>query len=108
MVSLVTRDQVHVQMEHCLAGGLASVDADVPGVGGVVFLDFLAGRCDGLGEGLLFFGRGVEPVGDMPAWDQQGVAGADRVAVPQAQGQVGFEEDLVGVGMAEWAGHVVG
>ena len=54
---------------------------------------------------MLFFGRGVEPVGDVAFGDEQGVAGADRVAVPQAQDQVGFEEGLVGVGMAEGAGH---
>ena len=35
--------------------------------------------------------------------DEQGMAGSDRVAVPQAQDQVGFEEYLGRVGMAEGA-----
>ena len=90
-------------MEDGLAGRPAAVDADVETVWLVFFLDGFSGGGQGIGQSVLFFGRSIEPVGDVAFGDEQSVAGADRVFVPQTKDQVGFEEDLGGVGVAEGA-----
>lgn len=94
-----------MQVEDGLAGGFAGVDADIEAVRLVFFLDGCPGGAQGFGQRLLFFRGGFEPVGNVAAGNQQRVAGADWVFVPQAQDQVGLEENLVGVRGAEWAGH---
>ncbi len=102
-IALVTGNQVHMQVEDGLSRSFPAVDADVVAVRVVAFLDGRSHQGQGAGQGLLFFRRGVEPAGDVPARDQKRMAGADRVLVPEADDQVGFVEDDIRVRATEWA-----
>ena len=80
---MVARNQVDVQVHDSLAGGRAVVDADVVGV----TVEFCVERRAGFGEqgleGAGFVGGEVGKRGDVPAGNDQRVAGEDGIAVPQ-------------------------
>ena len=107
-IALVAGNEVQVEMRHGLSGGFSAVDSDVVAVRVVVFLYGGFCRGQGAGQGLLFFFGGFEPFGDVAAGDEQGVAGTDRVLVPEADDQFGFVEDDVRVRVTEGASRVHG
>ena len=73
-------------------GGLAAGD------------DQIARLVDGRHERHPLFGAGVEPGGDVPARDDQGVPAVHREGVPERDQQRVFEDDVLGGRLAEGAG----
>jgi len=104
-VAAIARDDVHVQVHDGLPRGLTGVEADVVAVGAVAGVELRLDLVDeGEQRGALGVG-GVEPVGDEAARDDEGVPGADGVAVAHGERErVGG--DVLGRGDGEeGAGH---
>jgi hypothetical protein len=94
-VAAVARDQVDVQVEDGLAGGPADVDADVVAVRAVAAGDQLAAVVEGLADGLVLLGAGVEPGGHVPPRDDEQVARARGEGVPEGEDERSLEGDAV-------------
>ena len=94
---------MHVQMKDRLAGRFPTVHADVVAVRFMLFFDLALGSFECCDQRLLLVLGCIKPVRDVSAWDQKRVAGADRVAVPQADHELGLVEYELGVGGAEGA-----
>ena len=107
MVAGAAGNQVQVAVEHGLAGGFAVVGAEVEagdgGVGGLeVGGEFL---CQAVGSGP-FFRDEVAERGDVPAGDDQRVAGADGEAVAEGDAGAVRGEDAFEGQVAEGAGRI--
>jgi len=102
-VAAVAGDDVHVEVEHGLAGGCAGVDADVVAVRRVARLDVGARHVDRLHQLAAFPGAGVEPAFDVAHGDDQGVAGGGGKAVPQAVDERAAVKYPLGLRSAEGA-----
>ena len=80
-ITLVARNEVNMDMEYTLSGRLSYVNADIV----TIRLEFLVQSHALLGDqphtGIDLFGRQVEKAGYMATWDNQGMAGAHRVAI---------------------------
>jgi len=100
-VAAVAGDDVHVEVEHGLAGGCAGVDADVVAVGVVARFDVGAGDVGRVHQLAAFLGAGVEPGADVAHGNEQGVAGRGGIAVPQAVDERAAVEDPLGLRIAE-------
>ena len=91
-------------MRDRLSRGLSDVHADVEAVGVMFREDRLAGDRQGGGELHVLFARGVEPASDVAGRDEEGVAFADGVGVPDAEDIGASVEDTRGIEIAEGAG----
>ncbi len=100
-VAPVAGDDVDVEVEDGLAGGLADVDADGEAVGAVRGLDGGPRAVDAGEEGEpLGLGR-LEPRCHVATGHDEGVAGGDREGVPEAPNSVRLEDQPPGVRGAE-------
>src|SRR6056297_1568405 len=102
-VALITGNKVHMQVVDGLAGRFADVYSDVVAVRPMLFLDLALGRFECCDQRLLLLLGCIKPARDVSARDQQCVAGADRVAVPQADDELGLVEKELRVRAAEGA-----
>ena len=84
-VAGVPGDEVDVEVRYGLAGSLVFVDADVVSVGVVLVVEVLAHAVEEGEEGKALLGGGVGDGGDVPAGDDEGVAG---VVVAEGEGEV--------------------
>ena len=95
-VFAVAGDEVHVEVRHRLSCGFAAVHADVEAVGVMSREDRLAGDRQGGGELDVLFPRGVEQLATRRVRDEEGVAFADGVGVPEAEDVGASVEDARG------------
>ena len=103
-VALIARNNVEMQVEDGLPGGLAHVDPDVETVGMISTNDLLPHPVDRLNKGGLLLAGGLKPGRDMPAGDNQCVPRRHREAVPKCDDQRIFVEDAIPCRFAKWAG----
>ena len=88
-------------MRYRLSRGFADVHADVEAVGVMFREDRLAGDRHGGSELHVLFARCVEPACDVAGRDEEGVAFADGVSVPDSEDVFASVEDAGGIGVAE-------
>ncbi len=89
------RNQMDMEVEDRLAGGGATIDADVVTVGLVVFLNHRLGVGNGVDQGDLLRHRGIEPRGKVSPGNQQRVPGRYREGVPKANDLIMLKEDAI-------------
>ncbi len=90
-------------MKNRLAGRGANVDADVVAIRAVPLLDRSSGNIDRVGQLDSFLRACGEPVGHVPARDEQSVAVAHRERVPQAEDVIALVKQTFGGYVAERA-----
>lgn len=97
----IARDKVDVEVGHSLPGGSADIDAYVPAVGVVLFLQEIAAAAEEVEEGGPFRIRRLEEGGDMPERDDEDVARVHREGVGPCIGEGIPQDDIAGRGVAE-------
>ena len=103
-VTLVARNQVHVQVRHRLAGSCAVVDADVVARRVKLGIERGFGGVEQLEHGLAFFGAdGKERSAVAPGHDE-GVAGRYGIFIAHGDRQVVGGDDAAVGERAKWAG----
>ena len=78
-VPFVAGDDVNMDMENALPGRWSDIDADVVAIRIELPVDEYFFLFDEAHTGSHFFRRQVEKTGDMPTWDDHGVARTRRV-----------------------------
>src|SRR6056297_2186703 len=94
---------MNVQVGNRLASRFPTVASDVVAVRFMIFFDLALGYFKCCDQRLLLLLGCIKPARDVSARDQQCVAGADRVAVPPADDELGLVEKELLVGGAEGA-----
>jgi hypothetical protein len=100
----IAGDEVDVEVGHCLPGGRTDIDADIPAVRMISFLQNLPAAAEEVEEGDTLRLRRLEEGGDMPERDDEGVARVHREGVGPCIGEGVLHEGLSGGGIAEGAG----
>ncbi len=109
-VAGIPRDDMDMDMGDGLAGGGAGIEPDVVavGFGGEGGVEVVFDGVDEIEEGGLFGGSGVEPGGDEPARDDEGVSRGDGESVGERKGEGVGGDPGGGLGVEErgtWIGH---
>ena len=90
-ITLITGNDVNMDMEYTLPGRLSYVNADIV----TIRLEFLVQSHALLGDqphaGIDLFGRQVEKAGYMAPWDNQGMARANRVGITRTVSKFMFQ-----------------
>lgn len=90
-ITLITGNEVNMDMEYTLPGRRSYVNADIV----TIRLEFLVQSHALLGDqphaGIDLFGRQVEKAGYMAPWDNQGMARANRVGITRTVSKFMFQ-----------------
>ena len=93
-VALVSWDQVHVAMEHRLAGGLVDVDAHVVAIGMETFVNLLLYVLQHDVHCFSLVVSKVKVISDMAFGNNQGITWRDRIAIIKSNTSGCFADDF--------------
>lgn len=85
-ITLIAGNEMNMDVHDALPGSRAYIDANIVAIWAEFRVQQAALLGDQVHAGLDLFGRKLEKVGHMTAWDDQGVARAHRVAITCAVG----------------------
>jgi hypothetical protein len=84
-IAVVSWDEMDVKVKNRLACRGATVDTYIVSIGLVILFNGGLGLINGVEEGHVFFGRGLEPRRNVSSRNQERMAGRHRVSIPQTK-----------------------